>query len=466
MGIRVRKLARELRTTPGDVLGLLQELGFERYTTAEDMVSDIVASKLRKARRATTNGHPHLMVANGTARPRNGSASRTEQATDLMAKLVPGVRRDTGGDDRHSPPPARSPRPPAAASAAPAAQSSERAALDAAKGELARARQALEAERAALEAERAAVEIARNQIEAERTALSEARAELESARAFSAESEQVPLAAESPSGLPSNPSEEREGVSSMLDMFDGRGLRGIDEAERALAALAGARTLGRLLEQVRVREPDVLQRLLWERLVLVGGPDVPEELDTPTVVVSQDRADIPGAVELTRRCSLFSEQLMLSGYTRVAMVGVARRWQPLLRARLDPRITLTFRPGPLAKADLVPSRDPRHLALAGSASAGSEPRAAAEPVDVVLTWSDQPLGDDVEQAVQGTRTRVWAISAVDLGGWLERATERLSSTGGVASAPRASPRCRSGTVTGYRGGCSGFLDRDPGRTYV
>ena len=50
MAIRVRKLAKELGRSAGEVLGLLHHLGFRRYTKPDDMVNDAIASKARKGR--------------------------------------------------------------------------------------------------------------------------------------------------------------------------------------------------------------------------------------------------------------------------------------------------------------------------------------------------------------------------------------------------------------------------------
>jgi len=89
VGIRVRKLARELRQSPRDVLQLLQSLGFERYRSPEDMISDTVAARVRSSSRPATNGHH----APDPARSRPRSAPSSAASGDLMAQLVPGVKR-------------------------------------------------------------------------------------------------------------------------------------------------------------------------------------------------------------------------------------------------------------------------------------------------------------------------------------------------------------------------------------
>lgn len=329
-----------------------------------------------------------------------------------MAALVPGVTKVAPSTKHNGT---------SRSGADPAALDREWASLKSARAELQSQRTAFEAERAALQAERAALLAEKEALQAlqaavglEREAVRSAQQELEGAR----------------SARLSSASPDEAGPPSMMDMFDGRGLKGVDEAERALAALAGAKAMGRLLEQVKVREPDALRRLLWERLVLVGGSDIPEELDVPSVIVSQERADIPGAFELSRRCNALGEQLMLNGLVRVVLVGIARRWHSLLRARIDPRITLGFRPAPLSADMVAESSDPRRLALvpmAGDAPLPDPAAGVSAPVDALLVWAQEPIDEGFLRAVEGRRTRIVSVPANDLASWLEAATEAVAS---------------------------------------
>ena len=49
MAIRVRKLAKELNRSPTEVLGVLHAIGFTRFRNVNDMLSDQIVSRLKKA---------------------------------------------------------------------------------------------------------------------------------------------------------------------------------------------------------------------------------------------------------------------------------------------------------------------------------------------------------------------------------------------------------------------------------
>ena len=87
MAIRVRKLAKEVRRSAGEVLGLLHHLGYVNYKRPDDMVADGPADKLRRAVRQGQTAAPLKVVdrKKATVSPSQAPAS------DLMAQLVPGV---------------------------------------------------------------------------------------------------------------------------------------------------------------------------------------------------------------------------------------------------------------------------------------------------------------------------------------------------------------------------------------
>jgi hypothetical protein len=90
-------------------------------------------------------------------------------------------------------------------------------------------------------------------------------------------------------------------------------------------------------------------------LVLLGGP-VPEGFGHPAVTVSSERADLPGAEALQRSLRKIGELSLLNGFRRVLVVGVAPRWQGLLREGIDRRIDLVFRaPGAVDDAGRIDS---------------------------------------------------------------------------------------------------------------
>ncbi len=359
MGVRVRKLARELDTSPGHVLGLLEELGYQRYKSSDDMVSDTVAARIRQAARQGITARPVLEHPRPAQPARPPMPDGVGDAPDLMARLVPGVVKGQRSQRRAPSAPPAAPSAPEPPPRAVVERVVDTGALDSARAELAEVRAALDGARAESE-----------QLRAEIAALTEAR----------------------------------DFDGSVLDLLEERGLRGLDEAERAIATLAGSHALGRLLRSLRPTDPAALRRLLADQLVLVGGP-VPEGLEVPAVTVSDDRADIPSAERLARLTARVGEQLMLCGFRRALLVNVQPRWQPVVRAGLDRRLEITFRPGGLRDA----------------ARATEE----AQDVDVVLLWNT-PLADDVTEAYRAARAHVLQVQAADLGSFLERVVAALA----------------------------------------
>ena len=51
MAVRLRKLAKELRRDPAELLGILHALGFARFRSPHDMLSDPIVGQLRGALR-------------------------------------------------------------------------------------------------------------------------------------------------------------------------------------------------------------------------------------------------------------------------------------------------------------------------------------------------------------------------------------------------------------------------------
>lgn len=360
MAIRVRKLAKELDRSAGEVLGLLHHLGFSRYTKPDDMVNDAVAGKARKAAR---QGVRAPVVAVEERAPSARRSAPQPVAEDVMAQLVPGVQRSGGARPASPvpvptavPPPAPAPAPQSAPPAPPVASPST--------------------------AEAEALALAEAKVASLQAELAQRDEELQALRA---------TLAEAPEGL---------AVSALLRE---RGLRGPDENDRALEALAGARQLAAVLVEARLGPQAAvgLRKALGGMLLLDGSP--PEELSVAAVAVSPERADAPGAETLSRLCGKLGEQLLLSGFRRLRFVGVGPRWHEPVRARLDRRIEVDFRPG-----------GPRDAArITGD----------AEGVDLVLY-----VGVEVGEVPQDLPARV-----VDGGGVLARALETAVQS--LASAP-------------------------------
>ncbi|MCB9682942.1 MAG: hypothetical protein H6733_15865 [Alphaproteobacteria bacterium] len=220
----------------------------------------------------------------------------------------------------------------------------ERASIDSARRVVESDRVVLAAEREALAEERERLEAWSRSMDAQREALASLRTSLDDERtALTAERAAV-AAQQARSG-----SARGQRVEEVLEA---RGLRGADEFERALVALAQGRHLRDVLWTLRSDAPDQLARVLDDKLLLVGGT-VADAMTrgTAVVAVAPDRAELPGGAELSRRLSALSERIMLHGLRRVVVAGGRARWHRVLREGLDPRLEVRLAgPGPRTRA--------------------------------------------------------------------------------------------------------------------
>lgn len=353
MAVRVRKLARELDRSPEEVMEILKSIGFDRFRSEDDMLSDAIADRVRRSRPARTS----------TPAPAPAPAP-VPGVEDLMSQLVPGVVRQRGGPSRVLPRLAAlaphvevkepdAPPPPPLPDVAPAG--------------------AVLAEREGALAQREA-------------ALAEREAQL---------------------GTREAQQEEREAGFSMqgslLSLLEERGLRGLDEAERAVAALAGVHAFGRILAQLVPADPAWVRRLLAERLVLVGPGT--EGLGPPMVTVSEDRADLPGGERLARAIRAIGDNAMLEGRRRILFTGIPPRWQPLVDSGLDRRVEATFRPGGVRDA-AVAAEDVKHF-------------------DLAVFWNTE-LTSGAREIWAGARSRLVEVEAETFGEWLQKVPALLS----------------------------------------
>ena len=313
MAIRVRKLARQLGRDPDDLVELLQIIGLSRYNSPNHMLPAHAEDALREAVRK--------MPARRRPTPRPAPAPRpSPMKASVMESVVPGVQpleRDSSPVAPRPPVQPRPTEPDAKTKAARARLAQETEALERVREEVSAEREALAAERARLESQRAELTAEIAATRRERSALRERIDALEATR-----------------------QEDRTFLSFMLHE---RGLRGMDECERALAALAERRQLRPILELLRCDRPDRVVDVLSQRLVLVGG-EVPSGLPETLAAVSvaPDRADVPGERDLSRALARFGEILMLHGLRRLTVVGGRPAWHKTLREGLDPRVDLRF----------------------------------------------------------------------------------------------------------------------------
>jgi hypothetical protein len=365
LAIRVRKLARELERSSAEVLGFLHALGFERYRSTEDQVPDLLVARVKGAIRQGVKPLPvELPPEELTSVP---PSVPPEPEADLMSQLVPGVVR-RGEVPRPAPRPV---------------QREERRGVEVDRAEIGRQRDDLVFAQGVLEEARAAVERERAAVRAEREHLDAERAAFEAERAAAR-----PTAAAV--GIP------------LSGLLEARGLRGVEEQEKALGALASAHLLRAALGVLTVTDPPQLERLLADRVVLAAeaGPI----RGAATVVVPSERAELPEKELGDRELSAIGEHLMLLGLRRVAVVGGPARWHKLLRDGLDQRIELRFLPG------------------------GSRGRAEAEAdvtrTDLVILWAT-PVSPEAREIYETSRAILVEVPGPEIPTLLRAVRARL-----------------------------------------
>ena len=253
MAVRVRKLAKDLQRTPAAVVGMLHALGQSRYRSADDMIPAALEESVWRAFSRGLRPVEVVLVDAPPGRPQAAELAPKPPEDDLMSRLVPGVSRP---GVRVAPVPAvPAPRP--APVGAPAPERGTRGMGTAPapsvpvvvsgglEGELRR----IETERAALDshARRLASEAAL--LASERLTFAEEQAAWAD-RIASLDEERASLASlgEALSAERAALDAERAALTALADRARGhggielatllleRGLRGVDEQERALGA--------------------------------------------------------------------------------------------------------------------------------------------------------------------------------------------------------------------------------------
>jgi len=385
MATRVRKLARELHGTAGDVLGVLRDLGLERYRSPEDMLPAAAVDKVRGAWRKAKRGPPVAVAA-----PTPSRRGRPRQVPDdLMSQLVPGVV--PVARQKSAPVPARRRVDASLEEIADQPETiPDRAAVEADRAALETDRAVLETDRAALETDRAALETDRAALEDARSLLEQQLADVETRSEALEERRSAILEAEERAKVAGFQS------ASLTEVLEDRGLRGVDEFERSLGALAQAWRLRELLPFLVTQNRVAMLEALRESLVLVGG-DVPEALPRGRagVQVAPDRGELPGWESLRRDMGRVGELLLLNGLCRVVVVGGHPTWQRLLREGVDDRVDLRFQ-----------QAAPR---------AGEEAESDLGRIDAVVFWGVE-VPEELESAYAGSRLLVVKVGGDDLPG--------------------------------------------------
>ncbi|MFT7519752.1 MAG: hypothetical protein ACI9MC_001896 [Kiritimatiellia bacterium] len=324
MAIRVKKLARELRCSPERVLGLLHFLGFDRYKSFMDMVADRPAAKVRQAHARGEVVTPFSPSGSAVTAKKKRTASAPAPKREVMPQMV-------GGQAEHGPLDV-------SVEDLGADRAPERSRqLDARAEEALRRAASLETEYQVRVRELAERESQlKSELDALKQDLDRKRQELDEALVQLSAREQAVAALES-GGVP------------LVDLLAERGLRGRDEASRALAQLSAQRLLDGTLLSLRVFDPAAVRDILRSRLILAKGP---LELDGVAVVtVAPDRAELPAGDALQRLKDALADQFLLSGLTRVVVVGGGPLWHRMLRGGLDPRVQLRLDPSSVRDVD-------------------------------------------------------------------------------------------------------------------
>lgn len=365
MATRVRKLAKETGQPGEHLLGVLRALGYRQYRSVEDMLSQDVVAKLRRALRAGVAPEGGGAPAAAEVSQRSEIERLAQGDLDVMGRLMPQVRplEDRGGAPGGSGHPDLGGRGADAARARPSApvesnspvyasaMSDREAAIQSRERTLEHARRRLEEERRHLETERERVEALRVAVEQEREALDERRDSLDALQEALQEERRILSA-------------DREAVrasstASLVSLLEARGLRGIDEFERAIVGLARARRLQEVLLTLGTDQPRQVRRLLDDH-VLLTGPHPPEALQARSdalVCVGSERAEVPDASDLARLGERLSDALLLSGLQALRVVGGRPILFRLLQDALDPRVSITWALGtprsvPAAREDV------------------------------------------------------------------------------------------------------------------
>lgn len=341
MAVRVKKLARELQTSPQVVISVLEELGYDRYRNPADMVPDSAVSKLRvRASELKREGRwstalPSSRPVSSVASPRPASPSVEDQRDRLSNALDRPIEQVVG----IAPNEADSVK--ASLAEASRAVKAEQAALHEQSRRLADRAARLQEQADALRAERDEIQRERDDLRAQKERL---LGELDEAQKH-LEARAADLDAIEAGGIP------------LTRLLDERGLIGADEHARALASLAQARLLDSLVGRLRVVDAEPVRRVVKSRLVLAEGPveGVEGLANIAAVHVAPDRAEIPTAERLTAMRERLWQELLLCGVRRMRLIGLDALEQRLLRAKVDPRLELTLLPA--VPRDAASARD-------------------------------------------------------------------------------------------------------------
>lgn len=370
MAVRVRKLAKELRAQPSQVIAMLQQLGFSRYRRAEDMVPDGVAKRVRQEAVACRALPVHMAEARPSA-PKNAGPGQTSEG-GWMDQLVPGVRPLEGRAPESASQAREKPRAaPKATKPVPSVGQTPKPVKD---------EPVLERDRLQAEAER--LEAMRDQLERER-------------EEWASERQQLRAAQQAP---------PRRSWKAMLEE---RGLKGTAEHEAAIAGLVERGVMRFALDEASVSDAARFKEVLASHLTLCGGTPPAGYTEKLVVRVTPDRGEIPTANQVATWVRKISEGCLLRGWRRVVCIGEGTDWQHLLGQALDTRVELSLKAlDPPWTVEALLS-----LGLHGAA--------------VVVIGKE--LEEEVTQALEAQSEGVLALPTTDSAGILESWVEAFSA---------------------------------------
>jgi multidrug efflux pump subunit AcrA (membrane-fusion protein) len=133
------------------------------------------------------------------------------------------------------------------------------------------------------------------------------------------------------------------GTETLRSLCERRGLLGEDEVGAVLRAFLDAHRVGELA-RLRLAEPDRVEELLWERVLLLAeGEEAP--VGVVAVRVPPDRSEGRQASANRSAMSRFSTACLVHNVKRVVVVGGSPAYHRTLREGVDPRIDLRLVPG-------------------------------------------------------------------------------------------------------------------------
>ncbi|MES2641789.1 MAG: hypothetical protein V4850_20010 [Myxococcota bacterium] len=397
--MRIRKLAKDLETDETALMEMLRGLGHVRYTDPEQQLPGAIEAQLRRHARDLPKTPPPQPFPTARARPlpdAEPDLALFERAMATVRPIGPQPKAPPQAARAVRAAPVSPPRPPAGppvephrgkvpeigaprrvVSTIPAAAPTSAAPVStppkvlttkpaATVGSVPAARAPDPAERAAVAEARLVDEQAR--VKALEVRLADAEARIEAA--LTREADLLGRAETLASSLEEVDSHRRQlqrdagavveppETATLGACFERRGLLGEDEIASALRALLDGHRAAELL-RIRVAEPDRLEELLWERILLLGE-DEPPPPGVVAVRVPPERSEGRQSSANRAAMSRFSTACLVHNIKCIVIVGGSPAYHRTLRDGLDPRLDVRLIPGnrrgrvpPVPTADIV-----------------------------------------------------------------------------------------------------------------